>query len=84
MKTDTFPSMEEIGKTEDADYVYYMAETIGSQIGELGFNVDFAPVADVKTTEMNSEIGTRSFGDDPKKVAEYVSAYVKGLESQNI
>ncbi len=26
MKTDTFPSMEEIGKTEDADYVYYMAE----------------------------------------------------------
>lgn len=35
MKTDTFPSMEEIGKTEDADYVYYMAETIGSQIGNL-------------------------------------------------
>lgn len=84
MKTDTFPTMEEIGKTQDADYVYYMASTIGSQIGELGFNVDFAPVADVKTSEMNSEIGTRSFGDDPKKVAEFVSAYVKGLESQNI
>lgn len=83
MKTDTFPTMEEIGKTQDADYVYYMASTIGSQIGELGFNVDFAPVADVKTSEMNSEIGTRSFGDDPKKVAEFVSAYVKGLESQN-
>lgn len=84
MKTDTFPTMEEIGKTQDADYVYYMASTIGSQIGELGFNVDFAPVVDVKTSEMNSEIGTRSFGDDPKKVAEFVSAYVKGLESQNI
>ncbi len=84
MKTDTFPTMEEIGKTQDADYVYYMASTIGSQIGELGFNVDFAPVADVKTSEMNSEIGTRPFGDDPKKVAEFVSAYVKGLESQNI
>ena len=84
MKTDTFPTMEEIGKTQDADYVYYMASTIGSQIGELGFNVDFAPVADVKTSEMNSEIGTRSFGDDPKKVSEFVSAYVKGLESQNI
>ena len=84
MKTDTFPTMEEIGKTQDADYVYYMASTIGSQIGELGFNVDFAPVADVKTSEMNSEIGTRSFGDDPKRVAEFVSAYVKGLESQNI
>ena len=84
MKTDTFPTMEEIGKTQDADYVYYMASTIGSQIGELGFNVDFAPVADVKTSEMKIEIGTPSFGDDPKKVAEFVSAYVKGLESQNI
>ena len=94
MKTDTFflifkPHIIQngtgsIGKTQDADYVYYMASTIGSQIGELGFNVDFAPVADVKTSEMNSEIGTRSFGDDPKKVAEFVSAYVKGLESQNI
>ena len=84
MKTDTFPTMEEIGKTEDADYVYYMASTIARQIGELGFNVDFAPVADVKTSEMNSEIGTRSFGGDPQKVAEFVSAYVKGLESENI
>lgn len=84
MKTDTFPTMEEIGRTEDADYVYYMASTIARQIGELGFNVDFAPVADVKTSEMNSEIGTRSFGGDPKKVAEFVSAYVKGLESENI
>lgn len=84
MKTDTFPTMEEIGKTQDADYVYYMASTIARQIKELGFNVDFAPVADVKTSEMNSEIGNRSFGDDPKKVAEFVSAYVKGLESENI
>lgn len=84
MKTDTFPTMEEIGKTQDADYVYYMASTIARQIRELGFNVDFAPVADVKTSEMNSEIGNRSFGDDPKKVAEFVSAYVKGLESENI
>lgn len=84
MKTDTFPTMEEIGKTQDADYVYYMASTIARQIRKLGFNVDFAPVADVKTSEMNSEIGNRSFGDDPKKVAEFVSAYVKGLESENI
>lgn len=84
MKTTTFPTMEEIGETKDADYVYEMAATIGKQIYKLGFNVDFAPVADVKTSEMNSEIGTRSFGDDPDKVAEFVSAYVKGLESQNV
>lgn len=84
MKTDTFPTMKEIGETKDADYVYQMASTIGGQIRELGFNVDFAPVADVKTSELNEEIGTRSFGDDPQEVAKLVSAYVKGLESRNI
>jgi beta-N-acetylhexosaminidase len=84
MKTTSFPTMEEIGKTEDADYVYQMASVIGQEIGDLGFNVDFAPVADVKTSELNQEIGTRSFGDDPEKVAKLVSAYVKGLKSRDI
>jgi beta-N-acetylhexosaminidase len=84
MKTTSFPTMEEIGSTQDGDYVYEMASTIGEQIGELGFNVDFAPVADVKTSELNQEIGSRSFGDDPEKVAKFVSAYVKGLESKDI
>ena len=84
MKTTTFPTMEEIGQTKDADYVYNMAATIGQEIGELGFNVDFAPVADVNTSELNKEIGSRSFGDDPEQVSKMVDAYVKGLKSQNI
>ncbi len=84
MKTDTFPTMEEIGKTQDADYVYEMASSIGGQIGELGFNVDLAPVADVRTSDLNREIGSRSFGDDPQEVAGFVSAYIKGLASQDI
>lgn len=84
MKTTTFPTMEEIGKQEDADYVYNMGVTIGQEIGDLGFNVDFAPVADVKTSDLNREIGTRSFGDDPAKVSGMVDAFVKGIQSQNV
>lgn len=79
MKTTQFPSAEMIGKTKDDEYTYQMAKTIGTEIGELGFNADFAPVADVKLSSLNMEIGTRSFGDDPKKVSEHVSAFVQGL-----
>lgn len=61
-----------------------MGKTIGSEIKELGFNVDFAPVADVKTSDLNEEIGDRSFGDDPDKVADYVSAFVQGLKKVNV
>lgn len=84
LKTTKFPSAEQIGQTEDDEYVYEMGKTIGGDIKKLGFNVDFAPVADVKTSELNMEIGDRSFGDDAEKVAQFVSAFVQGLEKENI
>lgn len=84
MKTTVFPSMELVGASEDADYCYDMGKTIGSEIKELGFNLDFAPVADVRTNENNTEIGNRSFGNDAKMVAEYASAVVKGIQSENV
>ena len=84
MKTTVFPSAEEIGKTQNSEYVYDMGKTIGTEIGNYGFNVNFAPVADVRTSELNEEIGNRSFGDDPENVSEFVSAFVQGLGKVNI
>ena len=84
MKTTSFPSAEEIGKTKDDEYTYEMGKTIGAEIKALGFNVDFAPVADVKTSELNEEIGDRSFGSDPQKVSDYVSAFIQGLDKVGI
>lgn len=84
MKTTSFPTAEEIGKTKDDEYTYNMGKTIGSEIRELGFNVNFAPVADVKTSELNEEIGDRSFGSNPDKVSEYVSAFIQGLDKVGV
>lgn len=84
MGTTSFPSAEEIGTTQNDTYTYNMGKTIGKEIKELGFNVDLAPVADVKTNDLNLEIGTRSFGDNPQKVSQYVNAFVQGLDQQNI
>lgn len=84
MKMTEFPSAEEIGKTKDGDYVYEMGRTIAREIRSLGFNVDFAPVADVKTSQLNTEIGNRSFGDDPEKVSYMVSAFVQGCQERGV
>lgn len=84
MKMTQFPSMEVIGATEDAEYCYDMGTTIGNEISELGFNLDFAPVADVRTNENNTEIGNRSFGDDANLVASLSSSVVKGLQSTGV
>lgn len=64
------------------------AKTTGSLIGEelsaLGFNVDFAPDADVNSNPANPVIGTRSFSDDPAAVSALASAYVQGLQEQKV
>lgn len=84
MRTTTFPPMEEVGKMNDEEYAYNMGVTIAGDIKSLGFNLDFAPVADVKTNEYNTEIGNRAFGSDADLVSDMVEQVVKGIQSQGI
>lgn len=54
------------------------AKTIANDIKQFGFNVDFAPVADVNTAS-NSVIGTRAYSNDFQKAATLVPAAVQGF-----
>lgn len=74
-------AMQYIGSAEKA---YEAGQTIGAYLSELGFNLNFAPVADVITNENNTVIGDRSFGTDANIVTKYATAYSSGLHSQNI
>jgi len=60
------------------------ARTIGHYLKEYGFDIDFAPVADVNTNPKNIIIGTRAFSDDPLHAAPLVSAYVRGLQDAGV
>lgn len=79
-----FPPMREIGDSGDPGRAAEVGETIGKELSELGFNVDFAPVADVITVENNEDIGDRSFGEDPDMVADMVAAEVRAMQGQNL
>ncbi len=74
-----FPSMGSIGSLDDVSKAYEVGFTIGSEIKELGFNLDFAPVADVFSNPLNTVIGDRAFGRDPEKVASMLAACVRGF-----
>lgn len=45
---------------------------------------NFAPVADVNINPENPVINTRSFGEDPERVADKVIAYAAGLEDGGV
>ena len=55
------------------------ARTIASDLSALGFNLDFAPVADVRTNPDNTVIGSRAYSDDCQQAAELVASAVKGF-----
>ena len=74
-----FPNMAEIGATGDPAQAAHVGETIGTYLREIGFNLDFAPVADVLTNPENTAIGARSFSSDPELAAEMVGAEVEAM-----
>jgi len=68
-----------IGNTGDPKNAYNAAKTIAGYLKPLGFNVDFAPVADVFTNPSNTVIGDRAFSTDANQAAEMVGAFTEGL-----
>ena len=72
-----------IGETKDPAKAYEAASTIGGYLSELGFNLNFAPVADLNNVE-GSTIGDRSYGSDATEVSEYVSNAVTAMEEQGV
>lgn len=55
------------------------ARTIASDLVSCGFNMDFAPVADVWSNPENTVIGDRAYSDDFQQAAELVAAAVEGF-----
>ena len=74
----------DIGATGDVTVAQSAASGIGEYLGRLGFNVNFAPVADVVSNPEGSAMRWRSFGSDPELVADMVCAQVKAYLERGI
>ncbi|HET8569153.1 MAG TPA: glycoside hydrolase family 3 N-terminal domain-containing protein [Candidatus Limnocylindria bacterium] len=79
-----FPSAMAIGATGDPQYAERAAGAVGEGLLADGIGVDHAPVCDVNADARNPVIGTRSFGDDPVRVADFAAAWVRGSEGVGV
>jgi beta-N-acetylhexosaminidase len=79
------PSAEELGKGTPEETKTY-ANTLGQELKDLGFNMDFAPVVDVNVNPSNPVIGylERSFSNNPDTVYEHATQFINGLHENNI
>ncbi len=78
-----FQSAAAVG-AQGMDAALDMGRTIGGYLCEFGFNMDFAPVADVNTNPENPIIGTRAFSSDPAQAALLVRSMADGLTESGI
>lgn len=74
---------QKIGATGDTDNAYNAGVTIGTTLSGLGFNLDFAPVADIASVE-DSVMAKRAYGADAQTASPYVTAMLKGLQEQGV
>lgn len=75
------PRYESAAAVQDAGE---MGRTIGAYLKDYGFNMDFAPVADVNSNPDNPVIGKRAFSNDAQTVREKAAAMAAGLQENGI
>ncbi len=79
-----FDDMASVGEGGNLPDAYNVGNVIGSYLSGYGFNLDFAPVADVLTNPDNKVIGKRSFGSDPQLVADMSWQMASGLQDTGV
>lgn len=74
-----FPGAMALAAGASLEEARQVGKNCGEMLRAMGVNVNFAPVLDVNIEPLNPVIGIRSFGDDPKKVAELGCAVAGGM-----
>ena len=67
-----------VGATGNREYAKAMGRVSAAQASAIGCNTAFAPVCDILYNWQCSEVLTRSFGTDAKRVADMSLAYMEG------
>lgn len=79
-----WPDMRSLGAIGDPDLTREVARAMSRELRAMGFDLNFAPVADVDSNPDNPVIGKRAFSRDPEVVAEQIKAYLEGMKAEHL
>ncbi len=82
--TITYPPTMTLGAISDNSLIYKAGTQMADQFKRLGVHMNFAPVADINNNPFNPVIGTRSFGEDRRNVADKVIAMMQGMQDHGL
>lgn len=84
MGIDAEPSAATVGADGNADAALEAGRRMGGYLADLGFDIDFAPVADVRTPSCDEVMSSRCFSDDARIVADMAIAQTRGLAENGV
>ena len=76
-----FPTAMAIAATGRDEDAFDVARAIAREARAVGIHINFAPVVDVNINPNNPVIGTRSFGEDPERVARLATQFIRGTHA---
>jgi len=78
------PKQMMLGAMKDQSIVYKYGQVVADQCKRIGLHVNYAPVVDVNNNPNNPVINDRSFGENKIKVADFGTAYMKGMQDKGV
>lgn len=77
-----WPAMRVVGR--GGTMTREVSKALAIELRALGFNLNFAPVADVDSNPKNPVIGDRSFGRDAAEVSRHVVAFIEAHQATGV
>ena len=79
-----FPSALSLGQAKDPAIAYDLGKWTGRYLKNIGFDINLAPVVDLRSESAVNFIGERSFSSDPNEVVKVVSPFISGARSAGV
>ena len=76
----SFPTQMAIAAGRYVQDAYTMGKITALEARDVGVNWLYAPVSDVNNNPANPIINTRSYGEDPQRVAGFVTEFIRGAQ----
>jgi beta-glucosidase-like glycosyl hydrolase/CubicO group peptidase (beta-lactamase class C family) len=76
----SFPTAMALAAASNPKDAYTMGKVTALEARAAGIQWIYAPDADVNSNPANPIINTRSFGEDPQRVSEFVTEFIRGVQ----
>ena len=84
MGIDAEPSPSDVGASGDDGAAFEAGRRIGGYLSDLGFDIDFAPVVDIRTDSCDEIMASRCLSDSPDVVSRLALSQLQGLSDGGV